>query len=368
MERKEQDLKLGIDARPLAYGITGNSRYLAEVLKILIPKRKESEFYLYSNKPIHPVFSSILEFPNVRLEIESSKLPGPLYLNFLLPGLLKKESIDVFWGTLQMLPFFKLPIRSVVNYHDLNFIQAPETMAKWNYWQHRLFSKRTLENADHVFCLSKMTRDGIVSWEKTFADKCEVVYPGVHKSSFQREPGLFPKPFFLAVGTLEPRKNLQMLIHAFQMYQEKFASPFSLVVLGRKGWGDEGNALYSFLKDPQTQQKKIFFQENPSDEKLSQAYAECSGFFFPSLHEGFGLPLLEAMINQKLCVASDLPVIREILDPNQDLFIRPTNTEQWAEAFARLAQKKSDNRVPPFSEKDWSWESTSQKIERAIWN
>ena len=101
--------RIAIDARPLSYGLTGNSRYLFEVLKYLIRKDSHFEYYLYSNKEIHPMFMDFIKDNSVQVPI-IKKVPGVLWLNFILPYLLHRDRIDLFWGTLQLLPYFKLPM------------------------------------------------------------------------------------------------------------------------------------------------------------------------------------------------------------------------------------------------------------------
>ncbi len=360
-------MKLGIDVRPLAYGITGNSRYLAETLRILLKKRDKDHFVFFSNKPIHPVFADLLEFKNITVAIEKHNLPGPLYLNFLLPFRIKQQGVERFWGTLQMLPFMKLDIPTFVNYHDLNFVSAKETMAKWNYYQHKFFSPITLKNADTIFCLSQNTKNEISHFFPKSANKCIVVYPGVSKRKFKIQKGLFPKLFFLTVGTLEPRKNINTLISAFQHFKKNsLHNRYSLVILGRKGWGTEGEGLYQFLKSDESKQQSIIFMENPSDDVLGQALSECDAFYFPSLHEGFGLPLLEAMIENKKCIASDIPVFKEILDDKNDLYVKPFDVNAWEKTFHTLIKSKSNMRKPKFPAKEWSWEKTSHLLEEEL--
>jgi glycosyltransferase involved in cell wall biosynthesis len=358
---------IGIDVRPLAYGITGNSRYLAEVLKVILPKHKDKKFYFLSNKPIHPVFNDLL-LPNVHLVVESKPIPGPIYLNLILPKRLKQNKIEVFWGTIQMLPFFKLPIPSYVNYHDLNFISAPETMAKWNYWQHKLLSPVTLKNADKIFCLSKNTKEEIIQFRPNFKNKCIVVYPGVSKTktNLSKVKIKFPKDFFLTVGTLEPRKNINRLVDAFLHFKADHPKDkHSLLIMGRKGWGEEGEILYQKLNDPKSQTFGIQFIDTPDENTLALAFQSCKAFFFPSLHEGFGLPLLEAMLEGKRCVASDIPVFKEILSDQCDVFVAPKDTESWTKAFQTLSGPKIE-RVPKFPTKLWTWQETAKKIEEVL--
>ncbi|TGK83251.1 glycosyltransferase family 1 protein [Leptospira noumeaensis] len=345
--------------------MTGNSRYLAEVLRIILPKHKDKEFFLYTNKPIHPIFSDLIG-KNTKVVLEPKNIPGPIYLNFILPRRLKRDGMEVFWGTIQMLPFRKLPIPSYVNYHDLNFVSAPETMAKWNYFQHKLLSPITMKNADKIFCLSKNTKVEIIKFNPKFEDKCLVVYPGVSKPKPIKVKTKFPKDFFLTVGTLEPRKNINRLVDAFLDFKSKHPKDkHSLLIMGRKGWGEEGEFLYQKLGDPKIQNLGVKFIEKPDDGTLAEAFKQCKAFFFPSLHEGFGLPLLEAMLEDKRCVASDIPVFKEILSEKCDLYVSPKETKDWTHSFELMSGVKKP-RSPKFPTKQWSWEETAKKIEEVL--
>lgn len=356
--------RVGVDVRPLAYGITGNSRYLAEVLRRLITSESPLEYYLYSNKPIHTVFYDILSNQNSRFFL-TGKLPGVAWLNWTIPRRIKKDRLDLFWGTLQLLPFSCGSALTAVNYHDLNFRSAPETMTTANYWQHRILSPRTLKKADLVFCLSENTRNDILKFRPSLDPKLKVVYPGVDSFPILREPlRKLPENFLFTIGTLEPRKNLVTLVSAYRALKKEDPSfPYPLVIAGRLGWKSEG--LTQLLKEGTLESEGIFFVENPADEVLAWLYRNCVSFLFPSIHEGFGLPLLEALREGKICVASDIPVFHEILDRKVDLFAEPLGVDSWVRALSELKKRKLE-RPEVWNASEWTWDQTAQKIENGL--
>ena len=358
---------VGVDARPLSYGYTGNSRYLIEALKYLVRKDSHFEYRLYSNKEIHPVFHPFLEETNVTIG-RFRKVPGILWLNFLLPSLLKEDKVDLFWGTLQLLPIFKLPIPSVVNYHDLNFISASETMTIPNYLQHKLLSSFTLKNADRIFCLSENTKKDIIQYRPYTEDKLVVIYPGANRKN-ETEP-LELKNYILTVSTIEPRKNLRTLIDGYlNVVSHNPSYPYKFVIAGRLGWGD--TELATNLKNGVYREKGINFIENPSEEKLSYLLKNCEFFLFPSKHEGFGLPIIEAMVEGKACITSDIPVFREIVDEEYDLLADTLNPTSWAQKIIEMTNRSQKLRTRNLRGNKWSWSSTAKNIEDEItivWN
>lgn len=350
---------VGIDARPLAYGLTGNSRYLWEVLKVLTKLEHPFQFRLYSNKPIHKVFSEFEHLPNLELA-EIKPYLGVFWLNFILPRQLKKDKVSIFWGTLQLLPIFPLHCPSIVNYHDVNFLSAPQTMSKLNFWQHKFLSRFTLRNANRILCLSKNTERELHEYSKLAHNKTRVIYPGASRPTFL--PKELPyKNFILTVGTLEPRKNLLTIVKAYlKLKEEQKDFPYSLLIAGRLGWGD--STLAKDLKNNRYINFGIFFHESPSEEELLYLYRNCEFFVFPSLHEGFGLPLIEAMVEDKCCVASDILVFREILNLEDDLFVSPLDTEAWKNALINMANRKKKGRSKKVTQAEWNWHTTSEQI------
>lgn len=228
--------RIAVDARPLSYGLTGNSRYLFEVLKFLIRKDSHFEYFLYSNKEIHPMFMDFINENKVVIT-PIKKFQGVIWLNFILPYLLHKDRIDLFWGTLQLLPFFRLPIPEFVNYHDLNFRSAPETMTRANFIQHKLLSPRTLRNADTIFCLSKNTKKEIAEFKPEYTKKLKVIYPGVSKKIIKNNELAIEGKFLFTIGTLEPRKNISTVIEAYLLLKkDKPDFDYKLVIASRRGW------------------------------------------------------------------------------------------------------------------------------------
>jgi glycosyltransferase involved in cell wall biosynthesis len=359
---------VGVDARPLAYGYTGNSRYLIEALKYLVRKNSHFEYRLYSNKPIHPVFQSFIDESGI-VVAPIEQMPGILWLNFYLPKTLVDDKIDLFWGTLQLLPIFKLPFPTVVNYHDLNFVSAPKTMSLLNYLQHKILSSYTLENANRVFCLSENTKNDISAYKPSVAEKLTVIYPGANKSEVSEE-NLGITNFLLTISTIEPRKNLKTLIDGYlEVVKHNSSFPYKLVIAGRLGWGE--NSLAQDLQNGIYLDKGIVFIENPSESALSYLLHNCEFFLFPSKHEGFGLPIIEAMVEGRVCITSDIPVFREIVEPGIDLIADTLNPSSWAEKILEMSQKPQSSRRRTLKSTKWNWQTTGKLIETeitSVWN
>ena len=369
-----QGFRIGVDARPLAFPGTGNARYLHQMLKRLIRLRPGDEWVLLSHRPLHPEFLDLLRSENVVLETDRSFLGrlGPLWLHFRLPRLAREHQIDLFWGTLAALPWrakTRLPCPTMVNFHDLNAYIAPETMTLWNRLQHRLMNGETLRNAGIVLCLSANTRNDILSrFPDLPAGKLEVIYPGCE---LPRPSGAKPgeeeealEGCILCVGTLEPRKNHAVLLAAYREARREDDSLPPLVIAGRKGWGED--SVYLLLESGELERENIFFLENPSDGKLRLLYEAASLLAFPSLHEGFGLPIIEALYLRKPVLLSDISIFREIAPEGE--FADPREISSWKEALLRVSKKRrrGELQAPPFDAEFWSWDKRAEKLSAVI--
>lgn len=346
-------MKIGVDARPLAYPGNGNARYLFDMLSGLLPAKGVS-FVLYSHRPVHSDYRPTLESQGVSFRVDSSwtARSGLLFLNLRVPAWLLEDGCDIYWGSLSMLPFFarkRLPCPAMVNFHDLNAFSAPGTMTLANRWQHRLTNGHTLANADSILCLSRTTLEDIRARFPHTADRLELVYPGVEMKRLKpaAPAGLEKlKSFYLMVGTIEPRKNQETVIRA---YTECSGLP-PLVVVGRRGWGSDD--LYETLLRGVP---GVHYLPNASDAELEWCFSRARLYLFPSLHEGFGLPVLEAALRGIPMVLSDIPVFREV--GGTSVFAPPLDAASW-----KAAMKRPPTKPVRIDRKAWSKKNRAARI------
>jgi glycosyltransferase involved in cell wall biosynthesis len=360
--------RICIDARPLIYSSNGNARYLSKMLANLIPSRPDYEWILLAHRPIHRDHGHLFAYDNVTMG-GASPLPGPLWLNLKLPSLLRSMRCDLFWGSLSLLPLFykrRVGIPAVVNFHDLNAFVAGDTMVFWNRMQHRMLDGHSLANADLIFCLSETTRRDILRFFPGCEDRLRVVYPGTDRlSKKSRRPALPPdiKNFILSVGTIEPRKNHSTLIEAYRAARAQYPL-LPLLIVGRRGWGmDE---LYESLRSGVHEKEGIYYLENAGEEELSWCYQKCAFLVLPSLHEGFGLPLIEALDQGKSCILSDIPIFREIGEGMR--FISPKDRDGWRDALIEYTDlyKKRRLHPPAFDATYWSWSRRAEFLGKIL--
>lgn len=343
-------MNIGVDIRPLHYYGTGNGNFLYHLLKETIRMAPEHwDWYLFTNKPIDKAYREIITSKNTRY-VETGGLlskTGPLWFHFLIPGILKKYNIRLFWSTLFLLPYrFKkrYSIPAIMNIHDFNAWIAPETMVLWKRLYLKFFTKNSLKNADMILCLSETTRSLLFrlypQWKEQI--QTEVVYPGIITPPEARIPPstlLQGKRFFLAVGTLEPRKNFESLIDGYLLAKKEDPSLPYLVIAGKSGW--KLSPTLEKLKNNAFREEGIIYVSSPKQEELFWLYENTLCFFYPSIYEGFGLQILEAAYFHKPQILSGIPIFLEIGKNFDGVFFveEPKNPELWKEMILSVTDR-----------------------------
>lgn len=376
--------KIAVDARPLSNPLSGVARVISRVIKYY-PNKKGVQFILYSNRTWHPDFDDIINLPNVvwmqGRGITASR--AGLWFNLTLPGILRKSKIDVFWGSQQVIPpFFPESIPVVLTYYDLVLYLFPESMRLLARLQQKFFQKYSVQRAKYILTISEQTRQDLITHfqipeeiTRTALLGYEPMNPASDKSGKSGgdpsngrvvSPLPFEGPFILSVSTLEPRKNYSTLLDAYEYYLKgEIENPYPLVIAGRRGW--ETGEFFKKLDDLIKQTGLVYVIEGLSDGELAWLYEKAAFFCMPSLYEGFGLPLLEALAAGKYALVSDIGSFHEI-GGEYIAYLSPKDVDIWALAIREtvdLHRRRKLKRIE-FPLDEWSWERTARIHQEAF--
>ena len=274
---------------------TGIYTYLRQLLNTLYINDQVNSYIL-----IRP--NASLEYPKWKqITVPISKhIPFHLRIRQLqsIPKILSKLNVDVVFEPAHFGPF-NLPkhIYRITMIHDLTPILFPKHHDYVSYLVHKLLLRRILKKSDRIIVNSKNTKKDVIQYESSTADKIKIIYPGSSKifkptynKSILRDYKI-DSDYILYVGTLEPRKNLEMLVSSFEKLHESNPS-LKLVLVGKKGWKIE--SLLKRIERSQAQ-SNIIMTGYVQAEHLPTLYSLAKVFVYPSIYEGFGIPLLEAM-------------------------------------------------------------------------
>jgi len=231
----------------------------------------------------------------------------------------------------------------VVTIHDIGPLTHPHFFSGSHKWLTEMALSRAVNQADALICVSNATANEVeVYTGRTLKDKIHIVPEGVSPVFFEEvNPECLggidgmpspEAPYFLAVGSINPRKNIERLVEAFEQIQD--AVPHHLILVGAKGWDDE-RAWRRVARSPVAD--RIHFLGFVTDEQLHALYSGASVFAYPSLFEGFGLPVLEAMAAGCPVVTSNRSSLPEVAG-EAAVTVDPTDVAELAEALAFLAK------------------------------
>jgi len=279
---------------------------------------------------------------------------------FILPRLIKRLKPDIVWEPCHIGPF-RLPksIKKIVTVHDLTPILFPKFHIFRSVLIHKLFFRKTLKNADLILTPSENTKKDIkkyLSNEKNIeVTPLAIDQPKTNPPRLETTPG----PYILYLGTLEPRKNLELLIEAFLELKKSENLPHKLVLAGEIGWKSD-----KVVKAAQNEH--IVLTNYVTENERASLYAHCDLFVYPSLYEGFGLPPLEAMSYGKQVVCSNGGSLKEIFS-NHALLFSPTNKTELKSSIqtAITAPPITPEKLQEFAKK-FTWEKTATKTLAAI--
>ena len=288
-------MNIGVDARPLTYQLTGIGVYLKHVLDEIQQIDHRNRYVLLSNGPIS------YELRNSKwFKVEGrmkKKLLSTLWMQLNGPIICVKHRLDLFWGPRHHLPVL-LPsrMRAVVTVHDIVHRLYPETMASPNLWVERLLMTYSLKRADTIMADSYATALDLENEMGVLAENIETIHLGTPilvpgSETVQGVKEQYPANYFLFVGSLDPRKNFERIFDAF-VRLNPLDRGLHLVIVGAKGWKNE-----DFLEmiRRHTLKNHIHMTGYVSQKQLVNYYQNAICLLFPSLYEGFGLPILEAM-------------------------------------------------------------------------
>lgn len=327
--------RIAVDARPLAFPNSGIGRYTLSLLKVFAASDIPHQLFFYCDRP----FSLTFELPShwkIRTGNVKRRAMSTPFAQAMFPLWSMADRIDVFWSPRHHLPLLLPPsVRKVVTVHDLVWKRFPDTMTRGGHSIETLLMPASLRSADQIIAVSQFTRQEITGFFPTLAAKIEVIYeastlPSISaNAAADKQPG---HPYFLFVGSSEPRKNLARLLQAYRKYCSSTEKPLDLVIAGSYQWG-EFNAQ-SFVAQNELAQR-VRFVRDIDDDALARLYANAWALVMPSLYEGFGLPLVEAMQWGLPIISSSAGAMSEIAG-DAALMVDPQSTDAICQAMSAL--------------------------------
>ncbi len=348
-EHVTKPLRIGVNARYIQRKTTGIEKYISQTMKELLHINTAHDYLLYFCKG--PLIHQFLTKKNVHTHV--TRFPTQftflriIWEQFMLAKELKMKNITLFHGTSFVLPLFK-PCKYILTIYDLSYLYYPESYTLLSRLYYKIFLPHSIRVADRIITISQAAKKEIMKEFAIPERKIDVIYPAVDPEfkrrnkedtqAFIKQEYSISAPFLLFVGSLIPRKNIVRIIQAFHNLQQ---DKCKLVIIGKKGW------LYKPIFDTVRKlhlENKVIFTSYLKNEHLPFFYNAAEALVFTSLHEGFGIPILEAMASGCPVITSNCSSMPEVAG-NAALLVDPKNINEITQAMKEIITNKELCRV-----------------------
>jgi len=347
---------------------SGVSEYTHSLLRAIFAQDKINEYKLFYNSYRYlPARIPEFNYPNVK--IIKFSYPNKL-LNYIFFKIFKWPKIDKKLGGVDIMfmphiNFIALSkyCKKVITIHDLSFIRYPYYFSvRHNFWQKNINVKKLLKKFDKIITVSDNTKKDVEDLCDISPKKVQTIYSGIGSEYMPISPEdkklaeikkkyNLPAKFILYLGNLEPRKNIEGIVEAYNVFRDRqyadlihfegnseiAENKISLVIAGHPGWGYRG--IYELAKKSKYAGDIIFTHYIDNENKV-YVYNLAKIFIYPSFYEGFGFPPLEAAACGVPCIISNVSSLPEVIG-KAAVLVDPYNISEMAEAIAQLVNNQN---------------------------
>ncbi len=357
---------IAIDARKIRdFGI---GTYVRNLIRELAEIDRENAYFVITGPAGRDSLKRLPE--NFRVAIQRSPVYSVREL-FALSQQLLRLKVDLYHATHYVMPLI-VPCRSVVTIHDIIHLLYPEFLPnRLAFIYAERMIRRSLQKGDRIISVSRNTRTDLMSYFHVDGDKIEVVYNGIEDvfrealpsddlERWMRSLGL-ERPYLLFVGNPKPHKNLDNVVQAYARALQLHDFPHRLVCVGDRG-GQEFK-----IRQRASQLgigERLLLLGHVAQEALPAIYQGAAAFLYPTLYEGFGLPVVEAMASRVPVITSNTSSLKEIAAGYADL-VNPLDVDGMAQAIVRAVSdadhRKSLRKLGQRRAEDFRWRQAAEK-------
>lgn len=367
-------MRIGVNTRLLLKDkLEGIGWFSNELLKRIVINNPQHEFIFFFDRPFDEQF---IYAPNVKGVVLKPQARHPflyvLWSEVAIPAALKKYKVDVFFSP-EGLSTTKSKVPTVCTIHDLAFLHYPQFVDKLSKWHYQKYYPKFCKQASKIVAVSTYTKEDVIKQYKVPAEKIDIVYnaPNVAYTPLSYEEKQAVKKqytdgceYFLFTSAMHPRKNVINLLKAFVKFKRRQNTKMKLVMVGRMAWQfkdiEEAKNFMPFKED-------VVWTGYLGVEALSKLTGAAYAAVYPSLFEGFGIPIIEAIACNVPVITSDVTSMPEV-GGDAALYADPTDVDMIAGQLNRIyidefLRNKLIKNCPAQLEK-FNWDQSAEKL----WN
>ena len=337
-------MKIGFDAKRLLFNPTGLGNYSRQWVEAFM-NYSSFELELYAPKP-NDFLGLKVHHPHKTTSFFSG-IHGNFWRTFQLGKEAEKNGCDIFHGLSNEIPVGKLNIPRICTIHDVIFKEFPDY---YNAIDRFIYNNKTsyaCSHADAIIVTSETTKNELLKYYDVNESKIHVVYQSIHSRYCEANwnPQL-ENPYLLYYSSFNPRKNQLQLIRSFADIANK--CDFDLKIAGN---GRDYHVIKQLIVDLKLTNRVNLIQ-SPNDDELLQLLIKSSGFVYPSLQEGFGIPLVEAANVGVPMIVSDIPIFRELSSNSALSYFDPRSQSDLSSSLLKLIAYTKENKGGSFDFKE----------------
>ena len=335
-------MKIGFDAKRLFCNFTGLGNYSRTLVANLAKFHPNHSYHLYSpnlkkQAKTAPFFKTPYQAFIPKTAFKS------LWRSFFIPKQLQQDGIKLYHGLSHELPIGiqQSGLKSMVTIHDLIFKVYPET---YSFFDRKIYDwkfRYSCQKADRIIAISEHTKQDIIRYYNIDPKKIEVIYQACQSLYYNLNDAQsvaallqkyqLPERYILSVGTLQERKNLKLLIKAYQHLPK--AQQLPIVIVGN---GDHyKKEVLQLIQKMHLESLVYWITDLESDKTLQALYQKATLLVYPSFYEGFGLPVVEALLSKTPVITANTSALKEAGGPHS-LYVSPTDEKALAKAIEQL--------------------------------
>jgi len=345
-------MRIGYDAKRIFHNQTGLGNYGRDIIRILTQYSPIKKFYLFNTEKSNLEQLVVLDRANIVYPKGGLwRFFSSFWRLFGQWGQIKSLNLDAYHGLSGEIPiqFRDNNIPKIVTIHDLIFLSHPHFYNIWDRIIYRLKFQYAVKTANHVIAISEQTKLDIMKFYKARSNKISVIYQGCNEAfkkdytkeqlNATKEKFALPDEYIINVGTIQERKNVLSIVKAIK------GTPYHLVLVG--GEKNYAKRVHRYITENKLQ-NQVAFLKNVNVEELAMTYQNATVFCYPSVCEGFGIPIIEAMYSKLPVIVTQGGCFPEAAGPHA-IYIEPYDVEgireklQWVfehpEERNELAQK-----------------------------
>ena len=341
-------MRIGFDAKRAFFNSTGLGNYSREVIAAMMELHRDENYFLYSSKKPRKNSPQFLpQDSDARLITAGVRLPA-VWRSWGMTADWRRNELDLYHGLSNEIPFSSHRtdrVKRIVTIHDLIFLRYPKYYPRFDRRMYRFKSHYACRYAHKLICVSEQTARDVQEFYHTETERIEIIPPIINEIFYRKSSGdeisklknkfSLPERFWVSVGTIEERKNLISAVKALLLLPEKDRLP--IVVVGHKArhW----QKVEALLKKKNLHHLILHLPQISSAD-LPALYKSSIAALYPSLYEGFGIPVAEALASGTPVIASASSSVPEAAGGG-GLLVNPNKADEIADAMSQLLSSET---------------------------